>query len=119
MYGQLPGVRFNLFNLVLAVDLSQTSSLNFLAATVQTLINRGTPFRWGVAPLVETEDGEWYSRHILSPENQTLPRNVGSRMARLFLYLMDNFGPTETFAFITTVRPRLRLTLFVHLTCFA
>ena len=55
--GQFPALKFNLFNVVLAVDLSQTSSVNFIAATVQSLINRGLAFRWGVAPLGETEDG--------------------------------------------------------------
>ena len=55
--GQFPTLKLNMFNVVLAVDLSQLSSIDFIASTVQALVNRGMPFRWGVAPLVETEDG--------------------------------------------------------------
>ena len=55
--GQFPTLKLNLFNVVLAVDLSQLSSVNYIATTVQMLINRGLPFRWGVAPIVETQDG--------------------------------------------------------------
>ena len=32
--GQFPALKFNLFNVVLAVDISQTSSANFIAFTV-------------------------------------------------------------------------------------
>ena len=55
--GQFPTLKYNLFNVVLAVDLSHLSSVNFVAVTVQSLINRGVTFRWGVVPLVETENG--------------------------------------------------------------
>ena len=55
--GQFPAVKYNMFNVVLAVDLSQLSSVDFLSVTVQAIINRAMPFHWGVAPLVETEDG--------------------------------------------------------------
>ncbi|KAI0715904.1 glycosyltransferase family 24 protein [Cerioporus squamosus] len=84
--GQFPTLKRNLFNVVLVVDLSQLSSIDFIASTVQALINRGMPFRWGVAPLVETEDG--------------------ARMARLYYYLLENFGPTETFAFLHNLAQR-------------
>ncbi|KAI8974783.1 glycosyltransferase family 24 protein [Trametes punicea] len=84
--GQFPSVRFNLFNVVLVVDLSQASSIEFIGTTVNSLINRGLPFRWGVVPLVETEDG--------------------ARMARLLYYLMDNFGPDETLGFLTSLTQR-------------
>ncbi|RPD60390.1 glycosyltransferase family 24 protein [Lentinus tigrinus ALCF2SS1-7] len=84
--GQFPTLKLNLFNIVLAVDLSQLSSIDFIASTVQSLINRGMPFRWGVAPLVETENG--------------------ARMARLYYYLLENFGSTETFAFLYNLAQR-------------
>ena len=85
--GQFPALKFNLFNIVLAVDLSKLSSTNFIAVTVQSLINRGLAFRWGVAPIVETEDG--------------------ARMARLFYHILENFGSAETFAFFYHVRTSL------------
>ncbi|PIL30079.1 hypothetical protein GSI_07656 [Ganoderma sinense ZZ0214-1] len=84
--GQFPTLKLNLFNVVLAVDLSQLSSVDFIATTVQMLISRGLPFRWGVAPIVETEDG--------------------SRMARLFYFLMENFGGDETLAFFLNISQR-------------
>ena len=55
--GQFPNYRGNLFNVVVAADLSQTGTLHFLATTASAIIARGFPFRWGVVPLVETEDG--------------------------------------------------------------
>lgn len=55
--GQFPNYRGNLFNVVIVADLSQTSSLHFLATTASAIIARGFPFRWGIVPLAETEDG--------------------------------------------------------------
>lgn len=55
--GQMPTVKQNIFNIVLAVDLSQSSTLHFIAGMVNNVIERGFGYRWGVAPLVETEDG--------------------------------------------------------------
>lgn len=55
--GQFPNVKQNLFNIVLAVDLSRPSTLNFIAGTVFNLINRNLPFRFGVVPLLETPEG--------------------------------------------------------------
>ena len=59
--GQLPTVKLNIFNNVLVVDLSQSSTLNFMGM-IGNIIERGFGFRWGVVPIVETEDGE-YSQH--------------------------------------------------------
>ncbi|KAH9848797.1 glycosyltransferase family 24 protein [Lenzites betulinus] len=81
--GQFPTVKFNLFNIVLAADLSQGSTIEFLGGTVNQLIHRGLPFRWGVAPLVETEEG--------------------ARMARLFAYLLKTFGSEDTLAFFLSL----------------
>ena len=55
--GQLPSLRLNMYNIVLVLDLSQTSALNFIAGAVSPLISRGFPFRFGVVPAVETVDG--------------------------------------------------------------
>lgn len=56
--GQLPSLKLNLFNVVLAVDLSQTSSLNFIGTAISNIIDRQFPFRFGVVPIVETEGGQ-------------------------------------------------------------
>ena len=58
--GQFPNVKVNLFNVVLVLDLSQTSALNFITGSVSSIINRNFPFRFGVVPIIETEDGEYY-----------------------------------------------------------
>lgn len=56
--GQLPSLRLNLFNIVLVLDLSKTSALNFMGAAISPLIMRGFPFRWGVVPAVESTEGK-------------------------------------------------------------
>ncbi|EIW54691.1 glycosyltransferase family 24 protein [Trametes versicolor FP-101664 SS1] len=84
--GQFPTVKYNLFNIVLAADLSQASSVDFIGGTVNSLIRRGLPFRWGVAPLVETEDG--------------------ARMARLFYYLLEVVGADDTLGFLLSISQR-------------
>jgi len=56
--GQLPSVKLNLFNVIIALDLSQTSSLNFLTGAVFNIIDRNFPVRFGLVPIVETEEGE-------------------------------------------------------------
>ena len=44
--GQFPTLKFNLFNVVLTVDLSHLSSVDFIATTVHMFISCGLPFRW-------------------------------------------------------------------------
>jgi UDP-glucose:glycoprotein glucosyltransferase len=56
--GQLPGIRLNLFNTVLVLDLSQTSNLNVLAGAVFSIIQRNFPVRFGVVPIATTVDSE-------------------------------------------------------------
>ncbi|CAL1698787.1 unnamed protein product [Somion occarium] len=95
--GQFPNIKRNLFNIVLAVDLSQSSSLNFIAGAVSNIINRNLPFRFGVVPLVETDDG--------------------TRMARLFYWLIEHVGRAKTMEFIQRIaqlqRPAYLITPFV------
>uniref|UniRef100_A0A8H8CJL8 Glycosyltransferase family 24 protein n=1 Tax=Psilocybe cubensis TaxID=181762 RepID=A0A8H8CJL8_PSICU len=81
--GSLPSIKANLFNIVLILDLSQTTSLNFLAGGVTNIINRDIPLRFGLVPLVETEDGK--------------------KMARLFYHLVKNYGRRKTLQFIHSI----------------
>lgn len=55
--GALPAVKANLFNVVLVLDLSQTSSLNFMSGPMSNILNRDLPIRFGVVPQVESADG--------------------------------------------------------------
>ncbi|KAI0676218.1 glycosyltransferase family 24 protein [Trametes maxima] len=84
--GQFPSVRYNLFNVVLAVDLSDRASIEFLASAVGGLVARGLPFRWGVAPLVESEEAK--------------------RMARLFYHVVDTFGADLALEYFSSLVPR-------------
>ena len=55
--GALPGIKANLFNVVLVLDLSLTTSLNFISGPMSNILNRDLPIRFGVVPQVESEDG--------------------------------------------------------------
>ncbi|EJC97612.1 uncharacterized protein FOMMEDRAFT_171561 [Fomitiporia mediterranea MF3/22] len=81
--GQFHNVRQNLINVVLVADLSQMSSLNFIAGPVSNIISRNFPIRFGVVPSAETEEGK--------------------KMARLFYYLINSFGRAKTMGFLSRV----------------
>ncbi|KAI0063832.1 hypothetical protein BV25DRAFT_1801498 [Artomyces pyxidatus] len=70
--GQVNVIRLNMFNVVLVMDLSQLDTIQFIANTVSMVINRAFPVRFGIVPLVETEDSV--------------------KMANLMVYLVENYG---------------------------
>lgn len=55
--GSLPGIKANLFNVILVLDLSYTSSLNFISGPMSNILNRDLPLRFGVVPQIESADG--------------------------------------------------------------
>lgn len=55
--GQPITVKRNIFNVITALDLSQTSSLYFITGPMQALIKRNYALRFGLVPITETEDG--------------------------------------------------------------
>ena len=55
--GAIPGVKANLFNVVLILDLSYISSLNFISGPMSNILNRDLPIRFGVVPQIESADG--------------------------------------------------------------
>ncbi|KAG5636220.1 hypothetical protein H0H81_008754 [Sphagnurus paluster] len=79
-YGGLPHVRLNIFNVIMVLDLSQTTSLSFIAGPMANIIDRNLPLRFGLVPLSETKDG--------------------ARMARLFYHLVHNYGRKKTLGFL-------------------
>jgi len=81
--GQFPSVKLNMFNIVLLLDLSQATSINFIASPVSNIIERNFAFRFGVVPIVETEDG--------------------LKMARLFYYIVDTLGRKAAMSFFKSV----------------
>ena len=98
--GTFHNVKQNLFNVVLVMDLSQITSLNYIAVTVNNLIQRGIPLRIGIVPSIETEDGElrWKSWRLAM-----LIESLGRKMAGLFYHLIKNIGRSKTMGLISRV----------------
>jgi UDP-glucose:glycoprotein glucosyltransferase len=71
-------------NVVLVFDLARPSSLRFITNTLSMLIDGLFPVRFGIVPIVETEEGV--------------------KMAKVFYYLVQNYGRQKTMAFFSSVR---------------
>jgi UDP-glucose:glycoprotein glucosyltransferase len=82
--GQAPTIRRNMYNVVVVFDLSRPSSLRFITNTLSMLIDRLFPVRFGIVPIVETEDSV--------------------KMAKVFYYLVQNYGCRATMGFFGSVR---------------
>ena len=52
--GQLPSVRRNIHHLVFPIDFSDITDVQILIGTIQTLIKRTVPVRFGLVPLTRT-----------------------------------------------------------------
>lgn len=50
-------IKLNIYNVILVVDLSQPTVLNFITGPVSNIIERNFPFRFGIVPILETENG--------------------------------------------------------------
>jgi len=81
--GQAPTVRRNMYNVVLVLDLARSSSLHFISFTLSRLIDQSYPVRFGIVPIVETEEG--------------------LKMAKVFYYLTQNYGRQQTMRFFNSV----------------
>jgi len=81
--GQFPRVKHNLWNVVLVVDLSRADTIQLVAESINNVIKRTFPFKFGVVPLVETEEQ--------------------LKAARLYNYLFENYGPDVTNEFLVGV----------------
>ncbi|KAJ7809887.1 hypothetical protein B0H14DRAFT_1493534 [Mycena olivaceomarginata] len=81
--GQFHNIRLNLFNIVLVLDLSHPAALHTLTGAVANIVARGLPFRFGVVPLAETEEG--------------------TKMAKLFYHSVRNYGRKRTMEFLKAV----------------
>jgi Thioredoxin-like domain len=82
--GQAPTIRRNMYNVVLVFDLARLSSLRFITNTLSLLIDRSFPVRLGIVPIVETDEGV--------------------KMAKMFYYLVQNYGRRATMGFFSSVR---------------
>jgi UDP-glucose:glycoprotein glucosyltransferase len=82
--GQAPTVRRNMYNVVLVFDLARPSSLHFITHTLSMLIDHAYPVRFGIVPIVETEEGVM--------------------MAKVFYYMVQNYGRQKTMRFFDSIR---------------
>ncbi len=82
--GQAPTIRRNMYNVVVILDLSRPSSLRFITNTLSMLIDRLFPVRFGIVSIVESEDSV--------------------KMAKVFYYLVQNYGRRATMGFFGSVR---------------
>ncbi|KAI0028565.1 glycosyltransferase family 24 protein [Vararia minispora EC-137] len=83
--GSAPGVRLNLLNVVLALDLSTNRPLYFIVGTVYNLIQRALPIRFGVVPLADNEESV--------------------QMAKIVSYLMKTYDLIGTASYLKQVCP--------------
>ncbi|KAJ7185207.1 UDP-glucose:glycoprotein glucosyltransferase-domain-containing protein [Mycena filopes] len=81
--GQFHNIKLNLFNVVLVLDLSRPASLSMITSAVAGIISRNLPFRFGIVPLAESEDG--------------------AKMATLFYHSVHNYGRKRTMGFLQKV----------------
>ncbi|KAJ7485860.1 glycosyltransferase family 24 protein [Mycena latifolia] len=81
--GQFHNIKRNLYNVVLVLDLSQPSSVQTITGAVASIIGRGFPFRFGVVPAAQSEDG--------------------AKMARLFYYSVRKYGRKRTMGLLKQV----------------
>ena len=101
----MPNVRRNVFNAVLVLDLTQSTTLNLIAGTLNAFITRGVPLRFGIVPSVETEEGESaIAMTVIGDVFHGLTYDrPAQRMARLVYYLFKHFDHTKAMGFMSRV----------------
>ncbi|KAF9495097.1 glycosyltransferase family 24 protein [Pleurotus eryngii] len=77
--GMFHNIKLNIYNVILVIDLSQPTALNFVTGPVSNIIERNFPFRFGIVPILETENG--------------------TKMAKVFKYLVKTVGRKATMEF--------------------
>ncbi|ORX61815.1 hypothetical protein DM01DRAFT_1332394 [Hesseltinella vesiculosa] len=83
--GQLKAVRKNIFNVLFVENLASTPSLHRIVEEIGSVIQQGTPLRFGLVPVVDDHNG------------------VASLMAKTALDLHENKGLAPTVAFLEKV----------------
>ncbi|KAG8807237.1 hypothetical protein FRC17_004564 [Serendipita sp. 399] len=81
--GSFHSIRLNLWNIILAVDLSNRESLIWIFQHVSNIIERKFPFRWGIIPLVDTPEA--------------------AKAARIFYYVHKHYGAKEAMDYIRSL----------------
>jgi UDP-glucose:glycoprotein glucosyltransferase len=55
--GQFHNVKYNMWNVIYIMDLSHSSSLETIGSALNNIIARSFPFRFGIVPSCDTEEG--------------------------------------------------------------
>lgn len=97
--GQFHSIRLNLWNIVLVADLSLSSTANWLAS-ISNIIARRFPFRFGLVPLCETDDGMSVFAQYTNRSNILY---TARRMALFNWYLTETYGPVKALEFFKSV----------------
>jgi UDP-glucose:glycoprotein glucosyltransferase len=93
--GQMPQIRQNLVNVILALDLGKRDVHTILSENIATFISRGVGIRFGTVPLLKRADLK---------EGD----NVQATVARVMWYLVEKAGRASAIAFSREVRILLR-----------
>src|ERR1700753_451853 len=62
--GQIPSVRRDAFNAIVPIDFSQPEGAKLVVETIQAIIKRKVPLRWGIVPLPSTAEAEGLAKLI-------------------------------------------------------
>jgi UDP-glucose:glycoprotein glucosyltransferase len=62
--GQIPSVRRDAFNAIVPIDFSQPQSAKLVVETIQSVIKRKVPLRWGIVPVPSTPEAEGQAKLI-------------------------------------------------------
>jgi len=82
--GQLPQVRRDIHNVVIPLDLADVKDVEVLIETLQTVVKRKVPIRFGIVPLTST------------------PAAIAQ--AKVVYHLLDTYGLGAVFAYLELVR---------------
>lgn len=88
--GQLPSVRRDIHNAIVPVDFSSREDVSTVVDTVQMLIKRKIPVRWGLVPLT--------------------PNAGAVEQAKIVYHLHDTYGLAAAIHYLETARDKKKLT---------
>jgi UDP-glucose:glycoprotein glucosyltransferase len=81
--GQLPSVRKDIHNVVIPIDLSHIDDPEIVSETVQSLIRREVPLRWGIVPITDSE--------------------ISEQHGKILYYLLETYGLAAVMKYLTSV----------------
>lgn len=90
---------------MLVLDLSKTPSLEVISGTVSTMVQRTLPVRFGIVPMVDSDDEICELRFVLGRMVADYPASI---MAKVFHYSVQSLGRGKTNKILDFVSALLR-----------